>query len=159
MSCALAAASYQRYPIKDLMDACRDYVEKPTGDHIRMGADPGGNDTPEQARKLAGLLQVFRQPSGALCHVNVIPLNPPDAMQAKRNPPSARLRRHSRTGRNSLYDPVETGIDIQAGCGQLAIEGRLQRQNNCVMANCWWCLRLTLRVFFTCFTISFLDLR
>lgn len=60
-----------RYPMEQLMDACKYYIEK-TGRRISfeyiMLADT--NDHEEHARELASLL------SGLNCHVNLIPLNP-----------------------------------------------------------------------------------
>lgn len=107
----------KRYPIAELMDAIRYYVDKT---HRRVTFEwalvQGVNDTPEQARLLAGLLK------GLLAHVNLIPLNPTPGfagggssperarafaaiLEAAGVPVTVRLRR---------------GIDIQAGCGQLA---------------------------------------
>ncbi len=107
----------RRYPLDEVLAACREYVEQ-TRRRITFewALIQGVNDTPEQAQKLA------RRLKGMLTHVNVIPLNPTtrypgapttrqraDAFQAELErhgiPCSIRLRR---------------GIDIQAGCGQLA---------------------------------------
>jgi 23S rRNA (adenine2503-C2)-methyltransferase len=90
-----------------------------------MGADQEVNDTPGKG-VLAGLLQVFRQPSGALCHVNVIPLNP-----TRRYAGKGATHQRARAFADILEQAgipctirLRRGIDIQAGCGQLAIEGR-----------------------------------
>ena len=107
----------RKYPIQQVMDACREYVEL-TGRRVTFewALIRDVNDTPETARKLAGLLK------GLLCHVNVIPLNPTrqyagqattrerakafcDVLNAAGIPCTIRIRR---------------GIEIQAGCGQLA---------------------------------------
>src|SRR2546427_8196366 len=60
-----------RYPIANLMDACRDYVNithrRMTFEYVLIN---GVNDSLELARQLASLLR------GILCHVNLIPLNP-----------------------------------------------------------------------------------
>ncbi|KAA3645668.1 MAG: 23S rRNA (adenine(2503)-C(2))-methyltransferase RlmN [Chloroflexi bacterium] len=107
-----------KYPIKDLIKACHDYVER-TGRRVTFewALIHNENDSPEQAQALAALLK------GLLCHVNVIPLNPTagyageksskdrvrsfcDTLESKGIPCTIRVRR---------------GIDIQAGCGQLAI--------------------------------------
>ncbi|MDX1993667.1 MAG: 23S rRNA (adenine(2503)-C(2))-methyltransferase RlmN [bacterium] len=106
----------KRWPLAELIDACRYYVEK-TGRRITFewALIRGENDTPEQAHALGRLLK------GLLCHVNLIPLNPttgyggaPSAVEASRGfidilaqygvPATIRVRR---------------GIDIDAGCGQL----------------------------------------
>ena len=59
------------HPIKELLAACREYVDVT---HRRITFEyalaAGINDSPAQARALAGLLK------GLLCHVNLIPVNP-----------------------------------------------------------------------------------
>ena len=62
--------SIEKYPIEDLIDACREYVEQTNRRISFEWALIGENDTEEEAHRLAELLQ------GLLCHVNVIPLNP-----------------------------------------------------------------------------------
>ena len=61
----------KRYPIPELLDACRYYVEK-TNRRISFewALIKNETDTPETAHNLGKLLR------GILCHVNVIPLNP-----------------------------------------------------------------------------------
>ena len=113
----------RKYPIDILLSACHDYILQ-TGRRISFewALIQGVNDTPEQAQKLAEQLQRLKRHGTILCHVNLIPLNPSPKynqtastrsraeafMTVLRNhgiPCSLRLRR---------------GIDIQAGCGQLA---------------------------------------
>ncbi|MES2640965.1 MAG: 23S rRNA (adenine(2503)-C(2))-methyltransferase RlmN [Myxococcota bacterium] len=105
-----------RWPIAELLDACRFYVDK-TGRRITFewALIAGKNDQPEEAERLGRLLK------GLPCHVNLIPLNPttrydgaptalPDAsrfveiLERYGVPATVRVRR---------------GIDIDAGCGQL----------------------------------------
>ncbi|MCL4258951.1 MAG: radical SAM protein, partial [Anaerolineales bacterium] len=106
-----------RYPIKDLIQACRDYVQT-TGRRITFewALINGVNDTPEQARKLAALLQ------GLNCHVNVIPLNPTRGYPGQRSTRErvAEFRSILEAAGISCTVRVRRGIDIQAGCGQLA---------------------------------------
>ncbi|MEJ5313356.1 MULTISPECIES: 23S rRNA (adenine(2503)-C(2))-methyltransferase RlmN [Anaerolinea] len=109
----------KKYPISVLMNAVRRYVAQ-TGRRVTFewALIRDINDTPEHARELAQLLK------GLLCHVNVIPLNPTqkyhgeattreraeifcEILQKAGIPATIRLRR---------------GIDIQAGCGQLATQ-------------------------------------
>ncbi len=106
----------RRYPLEELMAACRDYVAKT---HRRITFEwaliAGKNDDAETARRLGRLLR------GLSCHVNLIPLNPtrgydgaptalPDAdrfveiLAGFGVPATVRVRR---------------GLDIDAGCGQL----------------------------------------
>ncbi len=61
----------RKYPIAELMAACREYIDK-TGRRLTFewALIQDVNDSVESARELAGLLK------GMICHVNVIPLNP-----------------------------------------------------------------------------------
>lgn len=106
-----------RYPIQDLISACRDYVETT---HRRITFEwaliNGVNDTPEQAHKLGSLLE------GLLCHVNAIPLNPTDGYEGKRSSDEniKEFIRILETYGVSCTIRIRRGIDIAAGCGQLA---------------------------------------
>jgi 23S rRNA (adenine2503-C2)-methyltransferase len=106
----------RRYPLTELIDACRCYVQK-TGRRITFewAAIAGQNDTPEEAHKLGALLK------GLLCHVNIIPLNPTGGYSAA---PSDLLTVQRFIDVLSTYGVsatvrVRRGIDIDAGCGQL----------------------------------------
>ncbi|HFQ93846.1 MAG TPA: 23S rRNA (adenine(2503)-C(2))-methyltransferase RlmN [Anaerolineae bacterium] len=111
----------RKWPIADIIEACRYYVEK-TGRRITFewALIAHENDTPEQAQALGRLLQ------GMLCHVNLIPLNP---TQKYGGQPSSRARvdafqqELARYGVSSAVR-VRRGIDIQAGCGQLKAAAR-----------------------------------
>ncbi len=108
----------KRYPIDELLEACRDYVAV-TGRRITFewALINGVNDTPEQAEKLAKRLK------GLLCHVNAIPLNPTTGYTGK-----ATTRERASAFKHVLEKygipctiRTRRGIDIQAGCGQLAV--------------------------------------
>jgi 23S rRNA (adenine2503-C2)-methyltransferase len=107
----------KRYQIDEVLDACRYYVEKT---HRRVTFEwaliSGVNDTPEVARKLAARLR------GLLCHVNAIPLNPTAGYAGQ-----ATDRKRAEIFKQTLEQAgipctirMRRGIDIQAGCGQLA---------------------------------------
>lgn len=107
----------RKYPLEQLMAACREYVEQT---HRRITFEWAlireVNDTPEQARKLSRLL------AGLICHVNVIPLNPTAQYAGQ-----ATTLERARAFQAILEDKgipctirLRRGIDIQAGCGQLA---------------------------------------
>jgi len=107
----------KKYDIDDLIQACREYVTA-TGRRITFewALINGVNDTPEQAKKLAILLK------GLLCHVNAIPLNPTIGYSGK-----ATTRERADEFKKVLEQNgipctirIRRGIDIQAGCGQLA---------------------------------------
>ena len=108
-----------RYPVAELIQACREYVDA-TGRRLTFewALIQGVNDTPEQARALAALLK------GMLCHVNVIPLNPTHKFAG-----TGSTRQRAEAFRAELESAgipctvrMRRGIDIQAGCGQLATE-------------------------------------
>jgi 23S rRNA (adenine2503-C2)-methyltransferase len=106
----------KRWPIREVLDACRYYVEK-TGRRVTFewALISHENDTPEQAHSLGKLLK------GLLCHVNLIPLNPTDGY---RHGPSSAERVENFIAILAEYGVsatvrVRRGIDIDAGCGQL----------------------------------------
>jgi 23S rRNA (adenine2503-C2)-methyltransferase len=106
----------KRWPLAELMAACRYYTDK-TGRRltIEWALINGENDTIEQAQALGQLVQ------GMLCHVNLIPLNPTQGYGGR---PSSRQRVEAFQQELAKYGVTSTvrvrrGIDIQAGCGQL----------------------------------------
>lgn len=106
----------KRWPLADLLDACRYYIEK-TGRRITFewALIQGENDTKEQADALGALLQ------GMLAHVNLIPLNPTAGYSGG---PSAKTAIDAFIATLGEYGVsatvrVRRGIDIDAGCGQL----------------------------------------
>ena len=107
----------EKYPINKLLEACRYYVEQT---HRRITFEwaliEGVNDTPEQAYILA------RKVKGLLCHVNAIPLNPTSEFNG-RGTGSARAKIFKDALQEngvSCTIRAHRGIEIQAGCGQLA---------------------------------------
>jgi len=107
----------RRYPLSELIAAVREYIEK-TGRRITFeyALISDVNDTPEEARKLAGLIK------GLLCHVNVIPLNPTEKFSGKATTRERALAFCAVLESVGIACTVRMrrGIDIQAGCGQLA---------------------------------------
>ena len=106
-----------KYPIGELMNACRQYVDE-TGRRITIewALIQGVNDSTAQAKKLADLLD------GLLCHVNVIPLNPtPDFSGEQSTHESVEQFRAALESRGvACTVRIRRGIEIHAGCGQLA---------------------------------------
>jgi 23S rRNA (adenine2503-C2)-methyltransferase len=107
----------KRYNVEELIQACREYVKK-TGRRITFewALIHEVNDTPEEARKLAALLK------GLLCHVNAIPLNPTTGYdgQATTKERAAVFKEILEQNGIPCTIRMRRGIDIQAGCGQLA---------------------------------------
>lgn len=106
----------RRYPIAELMEACRYYTEK-TNRRISFEYTliKGVNDTPEEARKLLRLI------SGLLCHVNLIPVNEvkETGFSASNRASVERFREILEKGGISATVRREMGADISAACGQL----------------------------------------
>lgn len=104
------------YPINELLDACKDHIEK-TGRRISFeyALISGVNDTDECISLLAKKLK------GMLCHVNLIPANPVKENSFKR-PDDTKVRRFCDTlckmGINTTIRRT-LGADIDASCGQL----------------------------------------
>lgn len=108
----------RRFPLADLIEACKYYVEKTgrrmTFEYALMG---GVNDKQEHAEELA---KVLRE-NVPLCHVNLIPVN------------YVLERNYTRTTRDDIFNfqrileknkinatiRREQGSDIAAACGQL----------------------------------------
>jgi 23S rRNA (adenine2503-C2)-methyltransferase len=110
-----------RYPLTDLLRVCRQYVQKSSRRiTFEWALIDGINDTPEQAHALADLVD------GINCHVNLIPLNPTRGYPGERTDPESLDRFMAiLEGRGvPATIRVRRGVDIQAGCGQLATENR-----------------------------------
>lgn len=109
----------KKYPIAELMDAVRYYIDT-TGRRVtfEFALINEVNDTVENARQLARLIK------GMICHVNVIPLNPTHNYAGKattRERAEAFCAELEKVGIPCTIR-IRRGIDIQAGCGQLASE-------------------------------------
>ena len=106
----------RRYPLKDLINAVRYYIEH-TGRRVTFewALIAGENDTIEQAEKLGALLE------GLKCHVNLIPLNPTAGYGGQPSDPARVAAFQERLNAHRVPSTVRVrrGIDIQAGCGQL----------------------------------------
>jgi 23S rRNA (adenine2503-C2)-methyltransferase len=109
----------RKYPVHDLLNAAREYTEK-TGRRITFewALIQDVNDSVEDARALSRLLH------GMLCHVNVIPLNPTRKFAGKATTRQRAEAFRAEMEHNGIPCSIRLrrGIDIQAGCGQLAAE-------------------------------------
>ncbi|NQV96822.1 MAG: 23S rRNA (adenine(2503)-C(2))-methyltransferase RlmN [Acidimicrobiaceae bacterium] len=109
----------KRYPIEDLMQACRKYLAKKNRRiSFEWALIQGVNDTQRDARELAKLCKSLK-PSA---HVNLIPLNPTPGYSTKGTLP-ADVREFAMQledlGVNATVRR-NRGTDIDAACGQLA---------------------------------------
>ncbi|HEY5892502.1 MAG TPA: 23S rRNA (adenine(2503)-C(2))-methyltransferase RlmN [Chthoniobacterales bacterium] len=107
----------KKWPLAELMAACRFYGEK-TGKRIffEWTLIAGKNDSQESARRLADLLR------GIDAHVNLIPLNPTAgfAGAATERMACTDFQRVLRDAGIPSTVRQRRGIDVAAGCGQLA---------------------------------------
>ena len=106
----------RRWPLRELMAACRHYVNR-TGRRVTFewALIRGETDTMEQAHALGRLLQ------GLLCHVNAIPLNPTTGYAGSPSGEDEVERFVSILQEYGIRTTIRVrrGIDIDAGCGQL----------------------------------------
>jgi 23S rRNA (adenine2503-C2)-methyltransferase len=115
----------RKYPLDMLRSACLDYVEKT---HRRITFEwaliDGVNDSPLQAERLAWFLKPFLKENASMCHVNVIQLNPTEKYSGKSTSRKTAYQFRSVLEGHSIPCTVRIrrGLDIQAGCGQLAAD-------------------------------------
>lgn len=106
----------RRYPLKELLAACRYHTRK-TGRRISVeyALLDGVNDQPEHAGELASLLK------GLLCHVNLIPANTFEGIAYGRSRAQNVRNFQQRLVQLGVNATIrrELGSDIMAACGQL----------------------------------------
>ena len=111
----------RRYPLRDLLDACRDYLAaKGRRLSFEWALIAGVNDRAVDADRLAGLCRSLPLAP----HVNLIPLNPTPGYAVLGTAP-ARVRAFrdelAALGVNVTVRHTR-GVDIEAACGQLRAE-------------------------------------
>ena len=110
----------RKYPIRDLLQACKRYLEKAPRDFITFEYVmlDGVNDLDAHARELAGIAARIS------CKFNLIPFNPFPATEFRRSPPE-RIRRFAQILQRkdvTVTTRKTRGDAIDAACGQLAGE-------------------------------------
>ncbi len=112
----------KKYPLNELMQACRDFFENEPRRHITMEYVmlAGVNDRDEHARALIQLLK------GIAVKVNLIPFNPfPNTIyERSSNNRIHAFRKILQAGGLNTITRKTRGEDIDAACGQLA--GKVQ---------------------------------
>ncbi len=107
----------RRWPLAELIDACRDYcTQRGRRIFFEWTLIAGENDTPAQAHAVGQLL------SWLDAHVNLIPLNPTAGYSGAPSDPAAVRAFQQILAEYDLPSTVRQrrGIDVAAGCGQLA---------------------------------------
>ena len=118
------------YPIAQLLDACRDYLEAAPRDFITFEYVmlKGVNDAPDHAKELAHLLAAAKVPA----KINLIPFNPfPDSGFEKTERERVQLFQKVLIDAGYIATIRKTrGDDIDAACGQLAgqVVNRMKRK-------------------------------
>lgn len=106
----------RRYPLQELIPACKEYSEV-TGRRITFeyALLAGVNDDERKAKELISLLK------GMMCHINLIPVNPVEGRDFDRTPPEKVEQFRTILDRAGLNVTVrrEFGTEIDAACGQL----------------------------------------
>ncbi|MHC1740925.1 MAG: 23S rRNA (adenine(2503)-C(2))-methyltransferase RlmN [Anaerolineaceae bacterium] len=107
----------KRIPLFALIQSCRDYVSQ-TNRRITFewALINGVNDRDADAIELANLIK------GLMCHVNIIPLNPTSSFSGQATTRERALAFQAILTQRGIPCTIRLrrGIDIQAGCGQLA---------------------------------------
>lgn len=108
----------RKYPLRELMAACRRYLEKAPRDFVTFEYVmlDGVNDSDDHARQLLSLTR------DVPCKFNLIPFNPFPASPFRRSP-SPRIRKFAEILMNAgivTTTRKTRGDDIDAACGQLA---------------------------------------
>lgn len=112
----------KKYPLEELIDACRFYNESKKGmitfEYILI---EGVNDSEEQAEKLASLIKPLR------AKVNVIPYNRVDGLQYFPPAEDVQIKFLKTLKRRGIVATLrkEKGGDIDAACGQLRLKTEL----------------------------------
>jgi 23S rRNA (adenine2503-C2)-methyltransferase len=108
----------QKYPLKELLAACRRYLERAPRDFITFEYVmlEGVNDSVQQAHELVKLVR------DVPCKFNLIPFNPFPQTQYRRSSPDAIRRFRDVLMQAGIVTTTRKtrGDDIAAACGQLA---------------------------------------
>lgn len=105
-----------RYPIEELMEACKYYIQK-TNKRISFeyALAKDNNDNLEDAKALVNLLH------GLLCHVNLIPINKIEDGKYSKSTNENIIKFRDYLNDHGIVATIrrELGSDIAAACGQL----------------------------------------
>ena len=109
----------KKYPLKMLMEACRNYPlrnwEHLTFEYVMLG---GVNDTPEDARRVVRLLAPLKS-----VKVNLIPWNPGELPYEESSAEAIEEFRRILTEKGvPTFVRYSRGRDVMAACGQLALK-------------------------------------
>ena len=105
-----------KYNIEELLQACKDYIEK-TNRRISFeyALAKDNNETIEDAKRLVKLLK------GMICHVNLIPINKIENGKFTKSSNESIIKFRDYLNEHGIVATIrrELGSDIDAACGQL----------------------------------------
>lgn len=109
----------KRYPLKILLEACRNYPLRPwehlTFEYVMLG---DVNDSPDDARRIVKLLAPLKR-----VKVNLIPWNPGELPYRESSPERVEEFRRILTDKAiPAFVRFSRGRDVMAACGQLALK-------------------------------------
>ena len=114
------------YPIEELIQACKDYIEKT---HRRISFEyalaKDNNDNLEDAKELVKLLK------GMNCHVNLIPINKIENGKFDKSSNESIMKFRDYLNNHGIVATIrrELGSDIDAACGQLRRKNLKSKHN------------------------------
>lgn len=118
----------KRYPLNELADAVRAYIDR-TNRRVSFewALIEGVNDTTEQAKALVAFIRQTFNPrieKRHMIHVNMIPLNPTGGYHGQASQRFSIRQFRTILDQDGIPNTlrVRRGIDISAGCGQLKAE-------------------------------------
>ncbi|MES2787611.1 MAG: 23S rRNA (adenine(2503)-C(2))-methyltransferase RlmN [Pseudomonadota bacterium] len=136
----------RKYPLAELLDACRRYLEHAPRDFITFEYCmlDGVNDQPEHAAQLVDLVRGHGKSSaGVSCKINLIPFNPFPQSGLTRSPHRQVIAFAKILSDAGIVTTVRKtrGDDIDAACGQLAgdvrdrtrVDERIARQRTVML--------------------------
>jgi len=109
----------KKYPLKELLKACREFPHKPNKKRITFEyvLIKDVNDSEKDAKQLADLLK------GVKCKINLLPFNKrPDTKSPYDSPDQDKVDKFHEyliSHNFSVFTRKERGLDISASCGQL----------------------------------------
>ena len=109
----------RRYPLDELLPSCKEYVQQTSRRlTFEWALVHDVNDGLDQAQSLVKLIQ------GLNCHVNLIPLNPTQGYAGRATSRERVKSFHDFLTKHKIPCTIRMrqGVDIHAGCGQLATE-------------------------------------
>jgi 23S rRNA (adenine2503-C2)-methyltransferase len=129
LAVSLHSATQEAWPLDKLLAACRYYAEKMKRRiFFEWALIEGQNDSAENAATLGNLL------GGLPSHVNLIPLNPIANYDARPTSNASAKRFQCILAEHNIPSTIRQrrGIDIAAGCGQLAVETSPRHEASCL---------------------------